>query len=457
MSKILKQTLKSLFFTSFLFLSSCSLEEDFIKEENNKQKLKITNIKFEELIQRKDFNNALSNIKTKKGTNSELRTVMEDQYGFTISDFPAKVIEYDNNTTSFTLSIFRDNILNNNDFENLVIEIDSINNVTAKIVKYKPFLPVNIISSNNIEFHGDVELSSITYNSNQSNSSSKMVYDCVTIASSKCTGVPYDCGGDVCGFRYTNYCGYYDDGDYGGGGGTGGSGTGGGTGGGTSTSTVYQDPNIAKLNSLSNNAIVKPKLTDLKGRVTDTKEHGYEFKTNPNGSLVSSSLLVGGLNGVQFPAVQVNTKVRVHVHHNGLEPIPSIQDVVGFASMFKDKINLGATDAQDITSIVMSKNVNYAMRVSDPIKLQNFLNDYKNPNLIDPKGQTFRQAVNELFRNVTKKANNACGGTCSDVQYDALLEMYFIDAFKKLNSGISIYVSVPTTTTNPSYSWSILN
>lgn len=455
MSKILKKILNLTFISCFLFLTSCSIDEDLIKEENNKQKLKIININFEELIQRKDFNNALSKIQPKKKTNLELRTIMEDQYGFTISDFPAKVIEYENKTKSFTLLIIRDNILNNNDFENLVIEIDSTDNVIAKIVKYKPFLPVKIISSNNIEFHGDVELSAITYNSNQSNSSLKMVYDCVTIASSKCTGVPYDCGGDVCGFRYTNYCGYYDDGDYGGGGGTG-DGTGGGTGGGTSSSTVYQDPNVTKLNSLSNNAIVKPKLTDLKGRVTDTKEHGYQFVTNTNGSLVPSNLLIGGLNGLQFPAMQINTKVRVHVHHNGLDPIPSIKDVVSFASMFKDKINLGATDAQDITSIVMSKNINYAMRVSDPVKLQDFLKDYKDPDLIDPKGQTFRQAVDGLYNNITKSANKACNN-CSDVQYNALLEMYFIKAFKTLNCGISIYVSVPTTTTNPSYSWTILN
>lgn len=458
MSKILKQTLKHLFFTSFLLLVSCSLEEDLIKQENNKQKLKITNVKFDELIKRKDFNDALSKIKPKKSVNSEMRTIMEDQYGFTISDFPAKVIEYDNNTRSFTLFITRDNTQNNNNFENLVIEVDSVNNVKALIVKYKPFYPVKIISSNNIEFQGEIDLSTIIYNSNQTNSTSKLVYDCVTIASSKCTGVPYDCGGDLCGFKYTNYCGYYDDGDYGDGGGTSSSGSGGSSGGGTSTSTVYQDPNIAKLNSQSNNLIIKPKLTDLKNRVTDTKEHGYEFKTNTNGAFVSSSLFVGGLNGVQFPDMQINTKVRVHVHHNGLEPIPSIQDVVRFAEMYVDKENLGAIDSQDITSIIMSQNVNYAMRVTDPIKLQEFLDFYTDSSKINPKtGETYADSIDKLFRNITNRTNKSCNGVCTAIQYDAILEKYFIDAFNKLQCGITMYYSVPTTTTNPSYSWFILN
>ena len=455
MTKNSTKMLKLLFFISIVMLSSCSAEEDLLSNNENKQAIRIESVKFEELLKRQDFRKAYSKIHHSTDSISSMTTIMETQNGFTISDFPVKIIEYGNNRKSFTLSILADN-QKNNEFDNLVLDIDSINNVKATMVKYKPISPVEIITSNNVKFEGNIELTPIVYNTAASNLSSKLADFCISIITSKCNGIPYDCGGHICGFTSTRICS-----------GSGGSGSssggpvdsGPGFGGSTSsgTTTVFQDPTAAKLNSIMSSVVVKSKLTDLKSRVTDNLEHGYEFSIGANNKWISSPLLAGGTTGVQFDSVQINTIFRVHVHHNGLEPTPSIEDVIGFASMFHDKVNLGATNAQEVTSMVMSRNINYAMRITDPLKAKEFFSYYKNSNKTNLSGKTYRSVVNKLFASISKQANDACGGICTNAQFEALLEMYFIKALKTLDSGISIFYSLPTTPTRTNYSWLQLN
>ena len=493
----LKKLLLTSCFSAILFLSC---EKEFLEEEhsNHESNIKKTKVNFDDFKENQKAFDVFKklNLTDSKSANKNSDVQNSNSYDFEINFNNGIHLNY-HNLESYTFPIRRN--VDNGLLENIVISEHTDGKYYAKLLKYNLTSHERIDIANG-EFKGTqnpivtevlgeyafgnqiqsdcgyITITIITACVNGHTSRSECNLTGAAAPQTQTFTIAADCdGGGGGGGTGDGSGGYYGDPFYGGGG----------SGGGgyitpdfpndnTPTDlyedgisepvldigdgTTYQDSNVIKLNSITNNNVVKPKMTDLKNRVTDTKEHGYEFTTSSNDILVPSNLLIGGLDGVQFPAMQVNTKVRVHVHHNELEPIPSIQDVVGFATMYKDKVNLNATDANEIISIIISQNVNYAMRVSDPVKLQAFLNDYNDPDLTNEKtGETYADAIDDLFNNIPKLANAACGGTCGDTQYDALLEMYFISAFKKLDCGISMYYAVPTTTSNPNYTWTTLN
>jgi hypothetical protein len=100
---------------------------------------------------------------------SEARTAFEDEYGFTIDPDFIKIIEMEDKTMSYNMLITRDS-LTSGYFENLVIQIDSLNNTDAFIIKY---IPSEILKK--IEFHdsfkfiGEKEVNQIV-------TSGKMIY-----------------------------------------------------------------------------------------------------------------------------------------------------------------------------------------------------------------------------------------------------------------------------------------
>ena len=195
MKKKLNITRKLIVIAS-LFLISCS--EDLYEHEaqKNESGYKITNKSFEELTKDKKFMKAYSELSNTG--NSTSKTVMEQNYNFTISDIPAKVIEK-NGKTSYTFHIVRDTI-NNNYFENLIVGSDSLNQTTAYIAKYKKdFTKPSLI--NNVPFT-KINVNSIVYNSNPTGK----VMECIEKVYSLCNGIPYDCGGSYCGFGSFTLC-----------------------------------------------------------------------------------------------------------------------------------------------------------------------------------------------------------------------------------------------------------
>src|SRR5688500_4212028 len=105
----MKKCLKRLLLCSIVLLLNCQSEDLALDSHEHKQ-LKITEKSFEELMADSQFKTAFAKIpKGKSATSNSLqaRTVMEAQYGFTIADTPAKVIETDNKT-SYTLLILRE-------------------------------------------------------------------------------------------------------------------------------------------------------------------------------------------------------------------------------------------------------------------------------------------------------------------------------------------------------------
>lgn len=194
--KNLKNKLKNiLFLFASLVLVSCS--EDLYDHEiqKNDSGYKITDKSFEELRKDKKFMKAYGEINSTG--NSTSKTVMEQNYNFTISDIPAKVIEK-NGKTSYTFHIVRDTV-NNDYFENLIVGSDSLNQTTAYIAKYKKdFTKPSLI--NNVPFT-KINVNSIIYDN-----STARVTECVEKVYSLCNGIPYDCGGGICGFASFTLC-----------------------------------------------------------------------------------------------------------------------------------------------------------------------------------------------------------------------------------------------------------
>lgn len=149
MKQKLKKILLLYLFTGTLFVS-CTMEEEVIRNHNYSKDIKIYQKSFDELIKDSKFAtsfNKLPKRKTNLKSGEQARTVMEEQYGFTITNSPVRVVQV-GNLTSYTFHIER-NTPNSTYFENLVVQNDSIGNTTAHIIKYTPFMPMTSYTEHN--------------------------------------------------------------------------------------------------------------------------------------------------------------------------------------------------------------------------------------------------------------------------------------------------------------------
>ena len=165
---------------------SCSLEEDYATKKRYEEKMKISHVSFGELLKNKKFSTAYSKVLQQQSLTN--KTVMEEQYQFTIANKPVKVIETES-ATSYTILINRaiDDV---NSFENLIVQQFNSGETTANIIKYVPFQPATIESYFlNGDFNGNRTITPIVYNDNLINSTNKITNICSTV----CTTLCYDC------------------------------------------------------------------------------------------------------------------------------------------------------------------------------------------------------------------------------------------------------------------------
>lgn len=181
----LKKILLLYIISGTLFVS-CSLEEDYATKKRYEEKMKISHVSFGELLKNKKFSTAYSKVLQQQSLTN--KTVMEEQYQFTIANKPVKVIETES-ATSYTILINRaiDDV---NSFENLIVQQLNSGETTANIIKYVPFQPATIESYFlNGDFNGNRTVTPIVYNDNLINSTNKITNICSTV----CTTLCYDC------------------------------------------------------------------------------------------------------------------------------------------------------------------------------------------------------------------------------------------------------------------------
>jgi len=135
------------------------------------------------------------------------------------------------------------------------------------------------------------------------------------------------------------------------------------------------------------------------------------------------------------------------MHHNttnqdeeGIPPIFSIQDVLGMTNFFVEKETLGATDSEDISSILVSRVGLYALVVTDSDKVTSFFNSLFETGQ-DENGITVtrKALITDYFKkylldNVTRNCNG-----CTETQEVALFELFFLKYFNILDSGLNLY------------------
>jgi uncharacterized membrane protein YgcG len=169
MKQQLFKKLSLLFIGSILF--SCSLEEEYVEKQQYQQtsKYSIERKSLQELLKNQKFSTAFSQLPKQdiKITGSIAgRTVMEQDYGFTISEnIPAQVMST-KYLTSYTFHITRD-IPAIDFFENLVIQTDTLGTTKAYIVKYSLDGAADYFAEHDSYIvDGQRELTSILYNAN---------------------------------------------------------------------------------------------------------------------------------------------------------------------------------------------------------------------------------------------------------------------------------------------------
>lgn len=174
MKQKLRQIFKISLFATFFATLGCSEDETPSVHAQEHEEHLVKEIPFEELLKQSRFNTAYKKVsKNQKNSNAlQAKTVMEEQYGFTIAPENAKVIETDS-MTSYTLRIERD-IEDPAYFENLVIQVDNNGTETrALILKYN--LTSDIVPSEHgsANFTADVEGTPIIFDASESGSASK--------------------------------------------------------------------------------------------------------------------------------------------------------------------------------------------------------------------------------------------------------------------------------------------
>lgn len=468
------------FVFSALFLTTSCMKEDLEENDNESNKRIVKRITLEEFQKNKAAFAKYEQIVTKK-INVQGKMIYNELYDFYIDTNSILYIE-NGNYNSMTFPIYRDENAENI-HENLFLHLQPNGEYSSYILRYnltsqdiynhKNGLPIaNLSTKTTIIVLDDFDSNTLL---NKGGCVPEFVanfeYEVVT------TQVPINNGdltGEfgyetvttyvVIGVSYT-YLGCFGGGGDGGsstgsgdpfGSGGGGSGTGGTNPDGNDPEFGIQirDKNIEYLNKLTNYAPA-PADNDIPGYIdelaenlaTPLTEEGAEFRSNGSSFTFHPCSNVG-YNYVKFNAAVTNSLVRIHKHHVELDPIPSIEDVFGFAEFFKQKKDLNASDKNNITSIVVTEKGSFAMRVEDETKLEQFRN------LLNDKDKRDELIV-DFFKEVTEKARIDCSN-CSENQIDNLLQTYFMDFLNKLNTdyglGISIYKGLYEPLTNK-YSW----
>jgi hypothetical protein len=303
-------------------VSGCS--EDLYLDEESKSHL--SHVKFENLLRVPKFTKALKEVEkirtSKIRANTTNKTVMEEQYGFTISTLPVNVVSNDT-LTSYTIFVTRDS-MPTNVIENLVIQIDnSTNTIEAYLMKYVNDTEITE-NFNMIDFHGTKSILPITYNANESSTSSKIsaIEICRQITSWYCYGPGHHTSSEGCTMGYaivSEICSTYFT-DSGGGGGSGdtstpvSSGTSGAivtapsggnnsNSGGTSTPAVSNPcATFAKIKLKNQAAYISNSDNATNPNACENCENGYAFiMTSNEDPLLPSQLQTSNTNALGIP------------------------------------------------------------------------------------------------------------------------------------------------------------
>lgn len=209
---------------------------------------------------------------------------------------------------------------------------------------------------------------------------------------------------------------------------------------------------ITDQNETSTN-VFRNKINEYVGMLNTAQvEVGVEYRKGMGGTYVTVEPLSSGFDYIEFADAAITTYLRIHLHHNyvnslgmAIDPIPSDGDIFGFAKAYFEMGN--SSGRNNFTSIIVSRNGLYAMRVKDGNKLLSFLNNLNNKENVDNIREGF-------YRYVTSFARVNCND-CTLSEIDEYLEILFVSFIKnQIDCGIDIYKGTLNNENN--YNWNKL-
>ena len=146
-------------------MSSC--EKDLYEEKKPEKIGIVTHEQFQNLMLQPEFLKAINKVPKKIKTTSknsfeEGKTVMEHNYGFTISQGLVNKIQRDSLTT-FTMHIVSD-VPVADEIQNLIVQINNQNKIESWIIKYKVNVETLAVNEELAIKNGTFELTPIIYN-----------------------------------------------------------------------------------------------------------------------------------------------------------------------------------------------------------------------------------------------------------------------------------------------------
>ncbi len=226
------------------------------------------------------------------------------------------------------------------------------------------------------------------------------------------------------------------------------------------TPVVAIDP-IAELNKITEqNALgtngLRNKIDEFVGELHILIESGVEFSFNTYTGMYSQYPALNNVyNGVSFsPVSQNNPLIRIHKHHNELHPIFSFEDIFGMAEFFYQKKQVDSNNANNITSVMVSKTGLHAFRVKNPQKAEDYYDYLMSNNRIGAKNHR-----NKYKEGIIEHSTNICIaiGGCTYTQFENYLFDNFLDFFKWADTGFDYYFAPHPANPNDNYIWTKQN
>lgn len=450
-----------------VMLTGCELNEEVVRRENYAAKIKIKETTLDQLLNERKFVAAYNKVYANR---DKSRTAMEAQYNFSIAPHGAKVIE-DGTKTSYTFKITRE--INNPDyFENFVINVDSIGQPSAYILKFTPSEPLHSGAHGSFVFKGDIKLTPINYNVSQMGKDivchTATVMMCNEANSGNTVGVEHVRGVNCnnSDFLYsvtTTTCDVVGGGgSFGAGAGqyTGGNNTGGQSGnggggdedpsGGSSNppSNCPRCPNIItvpvedwiepplhcdKLNELLKSFNFKAAIKKLKTdqSLTGVKEQGFNLSYNGKGNIVVSEVPEAntGSNHVNYSS-NASLFGGIHCHLNGLFSMFSAADLFLLDKFYQNHnytANGGVSSPLIPVHVLVSNMGIYAISADNVQALEKLRAIYSD---LD-SSNTFKRDLEKVYKRIENQ-NMVTAGTHQKM---------FLEFLKANDIKISLYIA----------------
>ena len=197
------------------------------------------------------------------------------------------------------------------------------------------------------------------------------------------------------------------------------------------------------LNQFTGHDQIKGKINELQGKLNYSEEFGYQFTENGSNYSIIAGTPDNTTGGIGFPDAQDETVLEMHTHHVNLDPVFSADDVFNTLKLYNATSNSNAT-----TILITTPTKLYALRINDATLANTFFNNYNSE-----QGKIDLNIEYDDF--VIERAQWACNGTCTDVQYEIYINYYLNQFLQLMDSGLILFAGFENA--DGTFTWNPIN